>query len=64
MSKKTTVRHIEQPKTMTKAERLRFQAELRGGIMEAPKVFNRKKFLLISLLVLKKYFEITNGRYK
>ncbi len=52
MSKKTTVRHIEQPKTMTKAERLRFQAELRGEIIEAPKAFNKKKFLVISLLVM------------
>ena len=52
MSKKMKVRHIEQPKTSNRAEQLRFQAMLRGEMLEEQRSFDKKKFLIISAIVM------------
>ena len=51
--KNNIVRHIEPPKTASRAEQLRYLAQLRGEIIEDEKPqLNVKKFLMISLVVL------------
>jgi len=51
-SKKNAVRHIEQPKFKTRAEQLHFQAMLRGEYQEEAPQLDKKKFLIISLLIV------------
>ena len=51
-SKKNAVRHIEQPKYKTRAEQLHFQAMLRGEYQEEAPQLDKKKFLIISLLIV------------
>jgi len=51
--KNNIVRHIEPPKTASRADQLRYLAQLRGEIIEDEKPqLNVKKFLIISLVVL------------
>jgi len=50
-SKKNAVRHIEQPKYKTRAEQLHFQAMLRGEYQEEAPQLDKKKFLIISLII-------------
>ena len=53
MSRKPQVRHIVQPKSKSRAEQLKFLAELRGEVQKRPqKTFNVKKFLIISAVVV------------
>ena len=52
MSKKPQVRHIAQPKTNSRADILRFQAELHGEIQQPKQRMDTKKFLIISIIVL------------
>ena len=52
MSKKPVVRHIAQPTTNSRADRLRFQAELHGEIVEPQARMSVKKFLVISAIVV------------
>ncbi len=53
MRKKTEVRHIAQPKSRSRADMLRFQAELRGERpQKKARTFDLKKFLIISVIVL------------
>ncbi len=51
-SKKNAVRHIERPKFKTRAEQLHFQAMLRGEYQEEAPQLDKKKFLIISLLIV------------
>ena len=50
--KKQKITRIEQPKTQSRAERLHYLAQLRGEIEEEKPQLNKKKFLIISLIVL------------
>ena len=51
--KNNIVRHIEPPKTASRADQLRYLAQLRGEIIEDEKPqLNVKKFLILSLVVL------------
>ena len=50
--KKQKITRIEQPKTQSRAERLHYLAQLRGEIEEEKPQLNKKKFIIISLLVL------------
>jgi len=54
MSRKPQVRHIVQPKNKSRAEQLKFLAELHGDIQQKPqpKKLNVKKFLIISAIVI------------
>ena len=54
MSRKQQVRHIVQPKSKSRAEQLKFLAELHGEIQQTPqpKALNVKKFLIISAIVV------------
>ena len=54
MRRKQQVRHIVQPKTKSRAEQLKFLAELRGEVREKPRrqPLNAKKFLVISAIVI------------
>ena len=54
MRRKQQVRHIVQPKTKSRAEQLKFLAELRGEARQKPrqKTLNVKKFLIISAVVI------------
>ncbi len=54
MRRKQQVRHIVQPRSKSRAEQLKFQAELRGEIREQPRqrTLNVKKFLIISAVVV------------
>ena len=52
MSRKPQVRHIAQPKTSSRAEQLRFQAELRGEHPQKVRTFDVKKFLILSAIIL------------
>ncbi len=51
-SKRNTVRHIEQPKSKNRADQLRFQAMLRGEYAEEQPQLDKKKFLIISLIIM------------
>ena len=51
-SKRNTVRHIEQPKSKNRADQLHFQAMLRGEYAEEQPQLDKKKFLIISLLIV------------
>ena len=50
--KKQKITRIEQPKTQSRAERLHYLAQLRGEIEEEKPQLNKKKFIIISLIVL------------
>ena len=50
--KKQKITRIEQPKTQSRAERLHYLAQLRGEIEEERPKLNKKKFFLISLIIL------------
>lgn len=52
MSKRNEVRHIEPPKTGSRADELHYLAMIRGEIEEEQPQLNVKKFLLISLIIL------------
>ena len=54
MRRKQQVRHIVQPKSKSRAEQLKFLAELHGEIqqMPQPRALNVKKFLIISAVVV------------
>ncbi len=52
MSNKNKVRHIEQPKTSNRAEQLKFQAMLRGEMLGEERQFDKKKFLIVSAIVM------------
>ena len=54
MRRKQQVRHIVQPKNKSRAEQLRFLAELHGEIPEKPRrqTLNVKKFLIVSAIVI------------
>ena len=54
MRRKQQVRHIVQPKSKSRAEQLKFLAELRGEVRQQQpvKTLNVKKFLLISAVVV------------
>ncbi len=54
MRRKQQVRHIVQPKSKSRAEQLKFLAELHGEIQRAPqpKALDLKKFLIISAVVV------------
>ncbi len=54
MRRKQQVRHIVQPKNKSRAEQLRFLAELHGEIPQKPRrqTLNVKKFLIISAIVI------------
>jgi len=49
---KQKVRHIEPPKTASRAEQLHYLAELRGEIQEEKPQLNVRKFLIISAVVM------------
>ncbi len=46
------IRHIEQPKTNSRAEQLKYLAQLRGEYEEEAPKLNVKKFLIVSLIVV------------
>ena len=50
--KKQKITRIEQPKTQSRAERLHYLAQLRGEIEEEKPQLNKKKFIIISLIIL------------
>ena len=50
--KKQKITRIEQPKTQSRAEQLHYLAQLRGEIEEEKPQLNKKKFIIISLIVL------------
>ena len=50
--KKQKIPRIEQPKTQSRAERLHYLAQLRGEIEEEKPQLNKKKFIIISLIIL------------
>ena len=50
--KKQKITRIEQPKTQNRAERLHYLAQLRGEIEEEKPQLNKKKFIIISLIIL------------
>ena len=51
-TKKKPIVKIEQPKTQTRAARLHYLAQLRGEVEEEKPKLNKKKFAIISLIVL------------
>ena len=50
--KKQKITRIEQPKTQSRAERLHYLAQLRGEIEEEKPQLNKKKSIIISLIIL------------
>ena len=53
MSRKPQVRHIAQPKTKSRADQLRFQAELRGERpQKKARTFDIRKFLILSAVIV------------
>ncbi len=51
-TKKKPITKIEQPKTQSRAAQLHYLAQLRGEIQEEKPKLNKKKFAIISLIVL------------
>ena len=51
-TKKKPITKIEQPKTQSRAAQLHYLAQLRGEVEEEKPKLNKKKFLIISLIVL------------
>ena len=51
-TRKQKITRIEQPKTQSRAERLHYLAQLRGEIEEEKPKLNRKKFLVVCLIIL------------
>ena len=51
-TKKKPIVKIEQPKTQSRAAQLHYLAQLRGEIEEEKPKLNKKKFAIVSLIIL------------
>ena len=62
--KKQKITRIEQPKTQSRAERLHYLAQLRGEIEEEKPQLNKKKSIIISLIILALWASMAGSQLK